>query len=175
MILFGAFWQSPLKLCQSLKNFCNSSPQVVELSLILLSAECSSQRCERCFGGCHPPLNKILLAQTAKSCFFGFFVHSPSPFPQGWCFGTLRFWVKKPTLIPPSTRGREAKTLMGGRNLGLCMGGCAWGLSCIFFGGGMARGQKNSQQSTSFVCHFAPFLLKQEQTFFKDLRYWQHY
>ena len=39
MIFFGTFWQSPLKLCQSLKIFCNSSPQVVELSLFLFHQE----------------------------------------------------------------------------------------------------------------------------------------
>ncbi len=32
---FLVLFDSPLKLCQSLKIFCNSSPQVVELSLFL--------------------------------------------------------------------------------------------------------------------------------------------
>ena len=38
------FWQSSLKICQSLKIFCNSSPQVAELSLFLFYYPPSNSR-----------------------------------------------------------------------------------------------------------------------------------
>ncbi len=57
LVIFG---QSPNKLCQSLKIFCNSSPQVVELSLFLfqcvrsLSGRMSSSNSPEAGGSLHP-------------------------------------------------------------------------------------------------------------------------
>ncbi len=68
---FCAFWLSPLKLCQSLKIFCNSLSHVVEHSLFLFYL----LFCPLFLPRYRPALSPYFLLLTALS---------PSPFSRFW-------------------------------------------------------------------------------------------
>ena len=121
------------------------------------------------FWGLSSPPKQDIAGADCKILLFRIFCPFPLPLPPRLMFWDFKVLGKKTDPHPPLDTWARGKNFDGREKFrsmhgGLCMGGLLH-----FFGGGMARGEKNSQQSTSFACHFAPFLLKQEQTFVETL------